>query len=63
MRLFAHQYRRVAIAAAISFLGAKPIFVDVNLDQNINTLKIEKNNNKKNKSYSFCQFYWSISRF
>ena len=32
----------VATANAISMLGAKPIFVDVNLDQNINADLVEK---------------------
>lgn len=53
----------VATAAAISFLGAKPIFVDVNLDQNINSLKIEKKITKKTKAIVFVNFTGQLADF
>ncbi len=53
----------VATAAAISFLGAKPIFVDVNLDQNIDTNKIEKSITKKTKAILFVNFTGQIANY
>ena len=46
----------LATTGAIVHLGAKPVFVDVLKDQNIDPSKIEKKNNKKNKSHSSSSF-------
>ena len=40
-----------ATIGAIVTLGAKPIYVDIRDDFNIDPTKIEKKNNKKNQSY------------
>ena len=53
----------VATAAAVSFIGAKPIFVDVNYDQNIDTNKIEKKITKKTKAILFVNFTGQIANF
>ena len=48
----------IASTSVIVHLGAKPVFVDVLDDQNINPDLIEKKISKKNKSYYACSFDW-----
>ena len=48
----------VASTAVIVHLGAKPVFVDVLEDQNINFKKIEDKITKKNKSNTASSFDW-----
>ena len=50
-------YTFYATIGAIVTAGAKPVFVDVNDDYNINPKLIEKNN-KKNQSYYACSLEW-----
>ena len=53
----------IASAAAIEYVGAKPVFVDVNNDDwLINTNLIEKKINKKNQSNNGCASSWSNVR-
>lgn len=50
----------ISTAEVIKFLGAKPIFVDVDYnDCNINLDLLEKKNYKKDQSYYWCIIIWT----
>ena len=48
----------IATVASIVTAGAKPVFVDIKSDYNIDEKKNRKSNNKKNKSNYACALGW-----
>ena len=48
----------IASTAVIAHLGAKPIFVDIKKDQNLDENQIESKISKKNKSDNASSPYW-----
>ena len=51
-------YTFISTVGAIVIAGAKPVFVDIKEDYNIDEKKIKSCNYKKNKGYNACSLGW-----